>query len=184
MSKDQTKDLLKFLKPFGEEIIEKVLWLRAFVWDMYPKTNELIYDNYNAVAFGWSPTDKVGHTFCSIAVGRSSKNIHFGFYWGSEIADPKKILLGEGNQYRYILVKKLNDFPKDYIKVLIKDAYDNSMSKVKDPKQLIEGNTITKSVSAVKRPAKGKSKKPAKAKSAKPKASKKKVAKKSIKSKK
>ena len=77
MSKDQTKDLLKFLKPFGDEITELVLWLREFAWDLYPGANELIYDNYNALAFGWSPTDRVGHTFCSIAVGRTSKNVHF-----------------------------------------------------------------------------------------------------------
>lgn len=73
MAKEDTKDLMRFLKPFGGDITELVLWLRSFVWDMYPQTNELIYDNYNAVAFGWSPTEKVGHTFCSIAVGRTSK---------------------------------------------------------------------------------------------------------------
>lgn len=151
MSKDQTTDLLKFLKPFENDIKDTVLWLREFVWDQYPKTNELIYDNYNALAFGWSPTDRVGHTFCSIAVGRSSKNIHFGFYWGSQIADPKKILLGEGNQYRYILVTDKNKFPKAYIKKLIKEAYANSLGKVKDTKQMREGLTITKSVSAAKR---------------------------------
>ena len=136
-------------------------WLREFVWDLYPKTNELIYDNYNAVAFGWSPTDKVGHTFCSIAVGRSSHNVHFGFYWGSEISDPNKILLGQGNQYRYILVKRKEDFPKGYIKKLIKEAYANSLAKVKDPGQIINGQTITKSVSNTKRkPAKKKKKRP------------------------
>lgn len=151
MSKDQIKDLLKFLKPFDESIKELVLWLRDFVWDMYPKANELIYDNYNALAFGWSPTDKVGHTFCSIAVGRTSKNVHFGFYWGSQIGDPKKLLIGEGNQYRYILVKNKKDFPKTYIKKLIKEAYANSLAKVKDKKQLKEGLTITKSISAKKR---------------------------------
>ena len=151
MSKDQTKDLLKFLKPFDAEINELVFWLREFVWDLYPKTNELIYDNYNAVAFGWSPTDKVGHTFCSIAVGRTSKNIHFGFYWGSEIADPEKLLIGNGNQYRYILVKDKRSFPKIYIKKLLREAYANSLAKVKDPKQLMQGATITKSISAAKR---------------------------------
>jgi hypothetical protein len=159
MSKDQTKDLLKFLKPFDEEITGLVLWLREFVWDLYPKTNELIYDNYNALAFGWSPTDKVGHTFCSIAVGRTSKNVHFGFYWGSEIADPEKKLIGEGKQYRYILVKDEKSFPKAYMKKLLKEAYANSLAKVKDPKQIMEGATITKSISSVKR-----EKKPASAK--------------------
>jgi len=151
MSKEQTQDLLKFLKPFNEEITERALWLREFIWDLYPQANELIYDNYNALAIGWSPTDRVGHTFCSIAVGRTSNNLHFGFYWGSEISDPDKILLGEGNQYRYILVPDKNKFPKTYIKKLVKEAYANSLGKVKDKKQIVNGQTIVKSVSAKKR---------------------------------
>lgn len=128
-----------------------MLALREFVWDLYPQANELIYDNYNALAFGWSPTDRLGHTFCSIAVGRTSGNIHFGFYWGNEITDPKKILLGQGNQYRYLLIKTEKDFPKTYIKQLLKEAWSNSLAKVKDPKQMREGATITKSISPVKR---------------------------------
>jgi hypothetical protein len=156
MSKENTKDLVKFLKPFPDGIKQTVLWLRNFVWELYPQTNELIYDNYNAVAFGWSPTDKLGHTFCSIAIGRSSHNVHFGFYWGSELTDAKGILLGEGNQYRYILVKKTDDFPKTYIKKLLKEAYGNSLAKVKDPTQIKYGLTITKSIAVKKRPARAK----------------------------
>jgi len=151
MSKEQNNDLLKFLKPFSADINETVLWLREFVWGLYPQTNELIYDNYNAVAFGWSTTDKLGHTFCSIAVGRSSKNIHFGFYWGSELSDPDKILLGQGNQYRYILVTDKKKFPKAYIESLVHEAYKNSLDKVKDKKQIKQGLTIVKSISEKKR---------------------------------
>ena len=156
MSKDQTKDLLKFLKPFGADITDLVMWLRDFAWDLCPEANELIYDNYNAVAFGWSPTDRVGHTVCSIAVGRTSKNVHFGFYWGSEISDPEKMLLGQGNQYRYILVTDMKKFPRAYIKKLLKEAYANSLAKVKDPKQLLSGQTLVKSVSDKKRTVKKK----------------------------
>ena len=83
------------------------MWLRDFVWDLYPQCNELIYDNYNALAFGWSPTDRLGHTFCSVAV--MEKYLHFGFYWGAQIADPEKKLLGKGNQYRYIKISSRND---------------------------------------------------------------------------
>src|SRR5665213_3465508 len=133
MSKEQTKDLLKFLKPFGDDITDLVMWLRDF---------------------GWNPTNKVGHTICSIAVGRSSKNVHFGFYWGNEISDPDKILLGQGNQYRYILVTDKKKFPKAYMKKLVNEAYANSLAKVKDPTQIISGQTIVKSVSDKKRPAK------------------------------
>lgn len=151
MPKSQSKDLRNCLKPFPKDITKRVLALREFIWDLYPTANELIYDNYNAVAVGWSPTDRVGHTFCSLAVGRTSHHVHFGFYWGSEIADPEKMLIGEGNQYRYILVPDLKGFPKAYITRLLKEAYANSRKKVKDPKQLKNGTTILKSVSEKKR---------------------------------
>ena len=151
MAQKDVADLKKFLKPFPPDKQETVLWLRDFVWNLYPKSNELIYDNYNALAFGWSPTDRVGHVFCNIAIGRTSLNIQFGFYWGSQISDPEKKLIGNGNQYRYFPVKNRNDFPKTYMKKLLKDAFVNSMLKVKDQKQIMEGNTIVKSVSAAKR---------------------------------
>ena len=139
MSTKQTDDLLKFLTPFPAEVQERALWLRVFVWDLYPYCNELIYDNYNVVAFGWSPSEKVGDTFCSIAVGRSSYNVHFGFYWGSKIADPQNILIGEGKQYRYILVKDIKDFPATYIKKLLKEAYAYSLSITKDKQLDLKG---------------------------------------------
>jgi hypothetical protein len=151
MPKEQVRDLNKFLKPFPKETRDIALWLRDFVWDLYPHANELIYDNYNALAFGWSPTDKVGHVFCNIAVGRTTHNVHFGFYWGSEISDPEQRLIGEGKQYRYLLVGSKKEFPKAYMKQLIKAAYTNSLGKVKDLRQIREGLTITKSVSAKKR---------------------------------
>ncbi len=154
MGKEDTKDLLKFFKPFPSEIQEITLLLRSFVWDLYPTSNELIYDNYNAVAFGWSITDKLGHTFCTMAVGRSTHNVHFGFYFGADLSDPKKILLGEGNQYRYILVKDARTFPKGYIKKLLKEAYDNSLAKLKPKDKVMHGLTITKSISKAKRPVK------------------------------
>lgn len=152
MGREDSKQLLQFLKPFDSNTVDLVMWLRDFAWDLCEDANELIYDNYNAVAFGWSPTEKAGHTICSIAVGRSSKNVHFGFYWGSELSDPDKILLGEGNQYRYVLVTDKNKFPKAYIKKLVNEAWANSLSKVKNPKEIVHGKTIVKSVSATKRP--------------------------------
>jgi hypothetical protein len=151
MPKETVKDLLKFLKPFPKEIRETALWLREFVWDLYPDCNELIYDNYNAVAFGWSITDKLGDLFCNIAVGRTSYNVHFGFFWGSKIADPEKKLIGGGNQYRYLLVTDLKKFPKAYIQKLLKEAYAYSAKKMKPVKEQHKGETIVKSISAKKR---------------------------------
>jgi hypothetical protein len=151
MSKPASADLLKFLKPFPDEAQETVLKLRDFVWGLFPQANELIYDNYNALALGWSVTDRQGHTFCTIAVFRTNHNIHFGFFFGSKLSDPAGILLGEGKQYRYLLVRDWARFPDEAIRSLLEEAYANAVAKVKDPRQLRQGLIITKSISRVKR---------------------------------
>ena len=149
MPKETVKELKQFLAPYSKQVQETVLWLRDFVWDLYPGCNELIYDNYNAVAFGWSTSDKLGDTFCSIAAFKDFA--HFGFYWGNQITDPEKKLSGNGNQYRYIKVFDIKDFPKTYMKKLLKEAYANSLAKLKTGKQVLKGATIVKSISTKKK---------------------------------
>jgi hypothetical protein len=156
MPKEEVSDLLKFLYEFNPEAREKAIWLREFVWDLYPRANELIYDNYNALAIGWSPTEKMSHIFCSVALYRVNQGMHFGFYWGADLADPQKLLLGDGNQYRYLRVQNLDDFPLEYVTGLIEQAWHNSLQKVKNPKDIVNGKTITKSISGKKREGKAK----------------------------
>jgi hypothetical protein len=149
MSKEETKDLLKFLKPFPDNVKETALWLRKFLWDLYPDSNELIYDNYNALAVGFSLTDKAGDVFCSFAV--YSKYVNFGFNRGSEINDTENKLSGDGSLYRYLTVKDIKDFPEAYIKKLSKQAYINSLARLKEGKQSLKGKTIVKLISTKKR---------------------------------
>jgi hypothetical protein len=150
MAKEDNTDLLVFLRPFSPKIQDLALWLRDFVWDIYPESNELIYDNYNALAFGWSVSDKQGDIFCSVAAF-NNEYVHFGFYWGAKIDDPENRLLGEGKQYRYITVKDKTDFPQDYIKILMANAHIFSIGKAKDLTKAPKGTTITKSSLAVKK---------------------------------
>jgi len=151
MAQHETKQLLKCLSVFPADVQERALWIRDFIWEAYPDANELIYDNYNAVAVGWSPTDRVGHIFASFACGRTSHNVHFGFYYGARLKDPRKLLVGEGNQYRYILLKDTKTFPAPYVRKLLKEAHKYSLSLVKDQKQIQKGLTIFKSASKKKR---------------------------------
>ncbi|OCX54603.1 hypothetical protein BEL04_10250 [Mucilaginibacter sp. PPCGB 2223] len=150
MSKSDTTDLLLFLAPFDGRIQQLALWLRDWVWEQYPQCNELIYDNYNALAFGWSPTEKMTDIFCSVAL-YGNKDVHFGFYWGSEINDPEKLLQGAGKQYRYLRITDQSGFPVEYATRLVADAYANSMVKLKPNAVLNEGKTIVKSSLPVKK---------------------------------
>src|ERR1700754_1797269 len=149
MPKETVGDLIKFILPYPDKVKAATLWLREFVWDIYPETNELIYDNYNAVAFGWSPTDKAGDVFCTIAV--CSDHVNFGFNRGVDFPDRRKLLLGNGTQYRYIQVRDKDDFPEEYMKQLLEDAYQNSISRMKPVKKVVKGETIVKSISPVKK---------------------------------
>ena len=149
MGKEDINDLSGFLQSFPQNIQDLCLWLRDFIWDLYPESNELIYDNYNALAIGFSLTEKAGDVFCSIAV--YTKHVNFGFNRGSEIDDPEKIMKGEGSLYRHIPIKEKSDLPKTYIKKLLKEAYQNAVSKLKGNHQSLKGETITKSISGKQR---------------------------------
>lgn len=149
MPKEDIHDITKFLEPFPREVKQTAVLLRHFVWDAYPQANELIYDNHNALAFGFAVTDKAGDVFCSIAV--YGKHVNFGFNRGSEIADPEKKLSGNGSLYRYITLSNTKDLPKTYIKKLVREAYANALARLEGNKQVVKGLTITKSISPKKR---------------------------------
>ena len=151
---EEIRDLKIFMKPFPEEVREIGLFLREFAWELFPDCNELIYDNYNALAFGWSLTDKLSDTFCSVALFGSY--CHFGFYWGTCISDPEKKLQGKGNQYRYLVIREKSDLPKTYVKKLLKEAYADVFTKwkAKNPSlknPVLRGATIVKSISPKKK---------------------------------
>lgn len=149
MAKTDVTDLLKFLEAFPPESREIALALRDWVWDLYPKCNELIYDNYNFLAFGWSPTDRTGDVFCSIPVGM--RGVAFGFTWGSKLDDPDGLLSGTGSQFRSFRVPDVKTFPKAYAKKLLKQAFEISVANLNGRPQTPNGHTITKSISPTKR---------------------------------
>ena len=81
----------------------------------------------------------------------NNKNVHFGFYWGSNLADPKGLLLGNGKQYRYIRVAKKDVFPADYIGELLNEAHINSLAGAKNLDAAPKGTTVVKSISPKKK---------------------------------
>ena len=149
MAKKDSAELKKFLEAFPLESRQTALQLRDWVWGLYPKCNELIYDNYNFLAFGWGPTDRMSDIFCSIAVG--TRGVIFGFMWGVKLDDPKRLLGGGGNQFRSLRVPDIKEFPKADVKQLLKQAYVLSIERLQGRPQTPTGQTIVKSISEKKR---------------------------------
>ncbi len=49
------------------------------------------------------------------------------------------------------IIKEKSDLPKTYIKTLLKEAYANSLAKLKDTTEMSKGKTIVKSISPIKK---------------------------------
>ena len=149
MAREPLTDLLKFLEPFDKEVQEIALKLREIVLSTFPDTNELIYDNYNALAIGYSLSDKQKEMFCHIAV--YSKYVNIGFDRGVDLDDPKQILKGTGSRIRHITVKNFETFQKNYVNKLLKQAHALTLGTLDKKIQTTIGRSIVKSISANKK---------------------------------
>ncbi len=112
--------LRTFLEPYDERIQNLTLELRNFLTDLIPESNELIWDNYNAVAMAYSKSEKLKDAFCHIAV--YSGHVNFGFNRGAELSKTNIKLNGKGKLIRHISVKDFQSFPKEEIKHMIWEA--------------------------------------------------------------
>jgi len=65
-----------------------------------PAAVELVYDNYNALAIGYGSSEKKGDLIVSLAVYARDVNLYF--IYCVALADPHGLLLGSGNQGRFI----------------------------------------------------------------------------------
>jgi hypothetical protein len=150
MAKQDTGELTGFLEAFEPEIRKIAFELRDFVWDLYPDSNELIYDGPAALAFGWTKSGRTGDVFCSIAIYNNA-GVLFGFLKGAALSDPLGLLEGDGKQYRYIRVSDVLKFPMEYASKLLSESYDNALRDSKSIKDAPTGQTIVKSISEKKR---------------------------------
>lgn len=133
--------LKKFIDPYDHKIQKLTLELRNFITELVPEANELIWDNYNAVAIGYSKSEKLKDTFCHIAI--YSQHVNFGFNRGAELTNTNIKLNGKGKLIRHIKVKNFESFPKEDIKKMIWEAVGISE---KMNSKLIEKITTPKSI--------------------------------------
>src|SRR5580704_14638894 len=112
-----------------------------------PGSLELVYDNYNALAIGFSPTERAGDGIFSIAIFPRHPSLFF--LQGAKLPDPTKRLCGNGNVVRHIVLVDVAVFDEPDVQRLI----DLALARAKlplDPKQ--KRRLIIKAISAKQRP--------------------------------
>jgi hypothetical protein len=95
--------------------------MRAIV----PGAVELVYDNYNALAIGFAPSERASDAVLSIAVFPRWVTLCF-LQCGPKLKDPKRLLKGSGSRVRSIPLTSAADLDTAPIRALIAEALDRA----------------------------------------------------------
>jgi hypothetical protein len=106
-----------------------------------------VYDNFQFLALGFSPTERASDCLVSLAV--SPKGVALSFYYGASLPDPTGILLGNGNQNRYVRLLAPATVAEPAVEALIRAAIAHAKTALPATGR---GRTVIKSVSAKQRP--------------------------------
>ena len=112
-----------------------------------PGATEIVYDNYNALAIGFGPSDKASEAIFSVAV--YPRWVSLFFLQGAKLPDPDRLLKGSGTRVRHIILTEPSILEQAGVKRLMSVALMSAKSPL-DPSQ--RRRLIIKSISAKQRP--------------------------------
>ena len=114
------RQLAGFIGKFDAKNAALIRSVRKVLRKRLPSANELVYDNYNFFVIGYCSTERPSDCIVSIAAGASG--VGLSFYYGATIPDPHKLLLGSGNQNRFIRLESAATLARPEVEELIAAA--------------------------------------------------------------
>lgn len=147
-----TKARDAFIAKFAPPVARLLRQARSALRKRFPTAVELVYDNYNALAIGWSPNERASEVIVSLAGFARGVNLYF--MQGARLEDPGGLFQGSGSQGRFIRLESVGQLSDPQIKALLDAA--EALGKTPLPEQG-KGYTVIKSVSAKQRPRRAKS---------------------------
>jgi hypothetical protein len=141
------QQLRSFLAKFEPRVAASARAALSRLRKKLPGAIEIVYDNYNALAIGFGPSDKASEAIFSIAV--FPRWVSLFFLQGAKLPDPDKVLKGSGTQVRHIVLTDLKILEQPAVKKLMALAL-RSAKRPLEPKQ--QRQLIIKSISAKQRP--------------------------------
>jgi hypothetical protein len=85
-----------------------------------PGAVELVYDNYNALAIAFSPSEKRGDIVLSVTL--YPRWVSLFFTRGVELRDPRKLLKGGGKAIRHVVLEDAGAVKRPEVNALIDEA--------------------------------------------------------------
>jgi hypothetical protein len=94
------RQLADLIGRFDPGVARVVRASRRALHKRLPTAIEQVYDNYNFLAIGFCSTERTSDCIVSLAV--SPRGVALSFYYGATLPDPDRVLLGSGNQNRFV----------------------------------------------------------------------------------
>jgi len=145
--KSAEQQLAGFIGKYTPEIGALAKAALARMRKRLPGAIELVYDNYNALAIGFGPTERASDAILSIAV--FPRWVSLFLLHGAQLADPEKLLKGSGKRARHVVLDDAALLDRPAVQALMSRALECA------PKPLNRTGrrrTVIKSISAKQRP--------------------------------
>jgi hypothetical protein len=147
LDRDAEKELAGFIAKYTAEIGSLAKAIRAEMRRRYPMANELVYDNYNALAIGFGPTETTSEAIFSIAL--YPRWVSLFFLQARGLPDPHRLLKGSGNVVKHVVLPSPDVLDQPELQTLMQEAVARARVPF-DPRNV--HRLIIKSISRKQRP--------------------------------
>jgi hypothetical protein len=141
------RELAAFIDKFNPDVAALIRSARRKMRQLLPQAVELVYDNYNFLVIGFSPSEKPSAAIFSIAA--QAKGVSLCFLQGAGLPDPAGLLRGSGKVVRNLRLESAATLDRPDVRALIRSA----LARAKTPMETNGAHhLIIKSISAKQRP--------------------------------
>jgi hypothetical protein len=116
--------LASFVAKYSDEIGALAMEIRARMRSKYPNALELVYDNYNALAIGYGPTEKTSEAIFSVAL--FPRWVSLFFLQAKGLPDPDRILKGEGSVAKHVVLPSAEAIEHPSVRALMEEAVNRA----------------------------------------------------------
>src|SRR5947209_19878530 len=116
------QQLASFMAKFTPEIASLAQSIREQMQRLYPHALELVYDNYNALAIGYGPSERASEAIFSIAL--YPKWVSLFFLQARGLSDPDHLLKGSGSVAKHIVLTSPDVLHDPAVRQLMRQAQE------------------------------------------------------------
>lgn len=147
MSATPQAQLDSFIAKYSPDVAQLGRAAIARMRKLLPAAQVLVYDNYNALAVGFGPSERASQIVFSIAM--FPRWVSLFFAKGADLPDPHERLGGSGNVMRHVVLTAPEVLDDPQIRELMQQALARAGVSLQSGKR---GAIVIKSISARQRP--------------------------------